>query len=609
MSTRADAIADAALVAAYRTDQVGRLARSLIALNLISLVVVPGGFMLDYFLYRERFSEFLAVRFGADVLLLALIGLIHFARRKGSLAGIKAFGVLSALTIIYAMTFMIYRTDGAASPYHAGLTLVLTCWAIVSPWSVIETAVMCVASLAGYVLACVANPGFRATGGFEMLGFGSFFLLITTAICVGVTIYLSRTRFEEFCLRHQLDEKNRELQDLDRLKTQFFSNVSHELRTPLTLILGPADELLRRGGDLEPAVHDSMILIQRNTLRLLKLINDLLDLTRMDQGVDVLRRKPVAVDEFLRGVVESVRHLGLTKRMRMKIEADRTNVVASLDPARVEKVILNLLTNAIKYTPAGGTITVRWGAADGNVWFEVADNGIGIPPEDLDRVFDRFHQVRSNAANQNQGVGIGLALARELVEQHGGTLGVESTVGVGTTFRAELPEQEPARELVDGRVTETVVADPDPAEPKFAAIDEAEEPFEKAFRSADRSWTYDDSAEGELPEVGSGSRLVLVADDEHDMRRYIVGLLSEDYRVVQTQHGGNVVELVALHRPDLVVLDWMMPGKDGLTLCRELRADSENTDLKIVLLTARADEESKIDALQAGADDFLNETF
>ncbi len=342
-----------------------------------------------------------------------------------------------------------------------------------------------------------------------------------------------------------------------------------------------------------------MILIQRNTLRLLKLINDLLDLTRMDQGVDVLRRKPVAVDEFLRGVVESVRHLGLTKRMRMKIEAARTDVVAALDPARVEKVILNLLTNAIKYTPAGGTITVRWGAADEKIWFEVADNGVGIPPEDVGRVFDRFHQVRSNAANQNQGVGIGLALARELVEQHGGTLTVESEVGVGTTFRAELPEREPADELAD----ETV------ARVEVAALEEVEEPFEKAFRSANRSWTYDDSAEGELPEVGSGSRLVLVADDEHDMRRYVVGLLSEDYRIVQTQHGGNVVELVATHRPDLVVLDWMMPGKDGLTLCRELRADPENTDLKIVLLTARADEESKIDALQAGADDFLTKPF
>ncbi len=238
MSGSSDATAHSALVAAYRQDQIGRLARSLIVLNLISLVVVPGGFVLDFFLYPDRFGEFLGVRIGADVALVAWIGLIHLARRRRSLAGIKTLGVLSALTIIFAMTFMIYRTDGAASPYHAGLTLVLTCWAIISPWTVVETAVMCVVSLAGYVLACVANPGFREVGGYEMLGFGSFFLVITTAVCVGVTVYLSRTRFEEFCLRHQLDEKNRELRDLDRLKTQFFSNVSHELRTPLTLILG-----------------------------------------------------------------------------------------------------------------------------------------------------------------------------------------------------------------------------------------------------------------------------------------------------------------------------------------------------------------------------------
>ncbi len=587
---------NAELRGAYRRESVGRLSRSLLVMNGVAMVALPGGFVLDYFLYPDHFGEFLALRFGADLVLVVLSALLLLARRRGSLAGVKALGVLSALTINFAMTFMIFRTDGATSPYHAGLTLILTCWAIVSPWTVLETIIMCVVSLAAYVVACVLNPDFADAGGYEALGFGGFFLVITTAVCIGMTWYLSKTRFEEFRLRHQLDERNRELRDLDRLKTQFFSNVSHELRTPLTLILSPVADLLRRADQLDPAIHGTMIVVQRNTLRLLKLINDLLDLTRMDQGVDVLRRKTVDVDEFLSGIIESVRHLGLSKRLRIKIESGPGDLRADFDPARIEKVLLNLLTNAMKYTPAGGSIAVRSGAVEaGGFWFEVADTGVGIPPEDLARVFDRFHQVKSNAANQNQGVGIGLALAQELVEQHGGTLGVESVVGEGSAFRVTLP------------ATGAAAVESEPMD--RVALDDLEEPFEKAFRSADRSWTYDDSADVELPEVGSGSQVVLVADDEHDMRRYVVSLLAEDYRVVQTQHGGNVEELVAKHRPDLVVLDWMMPGKDGLELCQTLRAHDANRDLKIVLLTARADEESKIDALQAGADDFLTKPF
>ncbi len=590
---------DAVLAAAYRVSNRGKLVRGLLVANGLSVLGVPGGFVLDYFLYPEQFLAFLAIRLAVAAILLAIVVWLFAERNGRSVWPVKALGISSALVMNFAFCAMIYTTNGVASPYFVGINLIMTCWAVVLPWSWIETAVICVLSYVGYAIACFANPVSVGAENFPLFAFNSFFILITTAVCVGISFFLARSRFEDFKLRHELDERNRELRDLDRLKTQFFSNVSHELRTPLTLILSPVADLLRRGGELEPAIHGTMIVVQRNTLRLLKLINDLLDLTRMDQGVDVLRRKSVDVDEFVKGIVESVRHLGLSKRLRMKIEGGAAGVRAEFDPVRIEKVLLNLLTNAMKYTKAGGAITVRWGEAEGGgIWLEVADTGVGIPDEDLARVFDRFHQVRSNAANQNQGVGIGLALAKELVEQHGGTLDVESSVGEGTTFRANLP----VIVAIPGEVEESAVAD------RFE-LEGDEEPFEKAFRSADRSWTYDDSADTDLPEVGSGSQVVLVADDEYDMRRYVVSLLAEDYRVLQTQHGGNVEELVAAHRPDLVVLDWMMPGKDGLELCRALRSRDENRDLKIVLLTARADEESKIDALQAGADDFLTKPF
>ena len=594
MSDKGKAAPDAQLRAAYRVHNAAQLTRSVIVANIIAMIGMPSGALLDYFLYPAKFGQFVAIRFGVDFILLAIIGIMLIGRATPNLTKAKFFGVLSAVLVNASFCLMIYITEGAKSPYFAGLVLAIMLWSTLLPWTVVETLVMCVLSILIYSTACVVHPTFSSASPIALMGFNISFLGITTLVAVGITIFSARARFEDFRLRHQLDEQNRKLQDLDRIKTQFFSNVSHELRTPLTLILSPVENLLAHGDALDKRVHESLILIHRNSLRLLKLINDLLDLTRADQGADILRKKTFPVATYVKGIVESVRHLGLSKQLRMKVEDGDPSVELTADPARIEKVLVNLLTNAIKYTPAGGAITVRWSKAGDGVAIEVRDTGVGIPAEDIGKVFDRFHQVRSNAANQVQGVGIGLALAKELVEQHGGRIEVESQPGAGSTFRVILPAAVEAEAL--------------PAtdeEPK--AFDE---PFEKAFRSADRVLrSFGDDVSGDLPSVGQGKEVVLVADDENDMREFIVSLLSEDYRVVQTRHGGNVGDLVAEHEPNLVLLDWMMPGKDGLEVCRELRGGSASRDLKIMLLTARIDEKSKLEALASGADDFLTKPF
>lgn len=584
---------DPKLLEAYHEHSARALSKGVTIANIIALVGMPSGITLDYFLYPAQLPQFVAIRFGVDFILLLIIGLLYLTRANPKLWQAKTLGVLSAVIINGSFCLMIFITEGAKSPYFAGLILVSMLWSSLLPWTVFQTLAMFAGSIALYIVACLAHSA--ASGGplFALIGFNISFLLITCIVGSGTTFFQSRARLEEFSLRHQLDVQNRKLQDLDRLKTQFFSNISHELRTPLTLILGPAETLLSRGDQLDARVHEGLLLIHRNTLRLLKLINDLLDLTRLDQKEDILRKRTFPAGTFIRGIVESVRHLGLSKNLRMRIEDGDPGVLLTADPVRIEKVLINLLTNAIKYTPAGGSITVRWAGEASETRIEVEDTGVGIPEEDLPKIFDRFHQVRANAANLTQGVGIGLALARELVELHGGRLEVESQLEKGATFRICLPAgpAEPARDVV----------------PKIADSP-TDEPFEKAFRSADRSWRST-GEEGSLPVVGRGERVVLVADDETDMRHYVVSLLSEEYRVVQTQQGGNVGSLVAEHHPDLVLLDWMMPGKDGLTVCRELRADPAWNDTKIVLLTARIDETSKIEALRAGADDFLTKPF
>jgi signal transduction histidine kinase len=437
--TKTQTVDEAEVREGYRSFNSRQLARGLMVLSAISVLIVPGGFVLDYFIYPQRFGAFLALRFGCALLLLGVIGVLYRLQSSGKLPLIKAIGIFSAVLVNATMCYMIYLTDGARSPYFVGLTLVLTCWSILSPWTAVETIIMCLVSLTIFILACVANPGFSQEGVAPLLGFGSFFILITSIACVSITFFLSGVRFQDFRLRHQLDVQNRELQDLDRVKTQFFSNVSHELRTPLTLILGPVETLLARPDVLDAKVHQGLLLIHRNTLRLLKLINDLLELTRLDQNADLLRKSKITLGVFVRGIVESVRHLGLSKQLRIRVEEADPGLTVMADPSRIEKVLINLLTNAIKYTPAGGTITVRWSGNASEVCIEVQDTGVGIPPEDLPRIFDRFHQVRGNAANLTQGVGIGLALARELVERHGGKLEVESELEKGATFRMRLP--------------------------------------------------------------------------------------------------------------------------------------------------------------------------
>lgn len=588
--------ADQSLLADYRDHNARVLARDLIVANIIAMVALPGGFLLDYFLYPHQFGEFLAFRFGGAVVLVVWSGLLYLASKQGAAIKVKILGVLSALTVNASMCLMVRESDGAKSPYFVGVILVLTCWSTLAPWTVVETAAMCVGSLAIYIAACVANPSFNPATSIPLLGFGASFLLITTGVCIGMTVFLSRVRFDDFRLRHQLDTKNRQLEELDRVKTQFFSNVSHELRTPLTLILGPVEGLLSRGDAFDARVHESLILIQRNSLRLLKLINDLLDLTRIDQGAAALRTSTLSIGPYIKGIVDSVRHLGMTKQLRLKVQEGGPAVDVTLDAARVEKVLINLLTNAIKYTLPGGSITVRWGVVENGITIEVEDTGVGIPPEDISKIFDRFHQVRSNVTNQTQGIGIGLSLVKELVEGHGGRIEVESVINKGSTFRVILPNVIAAPEAShDGQEEDEAIT---------------EEPFEKAFRSADRTLrSYGDASTAILPAVGHGEDVVLVADDENDMRQYVVSLLAESYHVVQTQHGANVSAMVAEHEPGLVLLDWMMPGKDGLEVCRELRADPRNNDLKIILLTARIDETSKIEALRSGADDFLTKPF
>ncbi|MGX7826402.1 SpoIIE family protein phosphatase [Actinokineospora sp. 24-640] len=391
-----------------------------------------------------------------------------------------------------------------------------------------------------------------------------------------------------------------ELAELDRAKTAFFSNISHEFRTPLSLITGPVDELRRLLGDADERVREELEVIHRNGLRLVKLVNSLLDFSRIEAGRMRARYEPIdlaAVTAELASVFRSaVEKAGLEFRIDCPALAEPVH----LDRGMWEKVILNLLSNALKFT-FDGSVRVSVRAADEHAEVVVADTGIGVSAEELPRLFERFHRVENTRSRSNEGSGIGLALVKELVGLHGGTITADSAEGVGTTFTIRLPlgtAHLPAGSLAPGG--------------SGAGVSVTAEPYlQEALR-----WLPTDtagSAQAGAPAFTSGPTVparVLVADDNADMREYLSRLLVEaGYQVDTATDGQAALEAVRAAAPDLVASDVMMPRLDGLALVAALRADPRTASVPVLLLSARAGQEASIEGLQAGADDYLVKPF
>jgi PAS domain S-box-containing protein len=393
------------------------------------------------------------------------------------------------------------------------------------------------------------------------------------------------------------------LAELDRAKTAFFSNVSHEFRTPLTLMLGPLEDTLANADlRLSPADRRQLTVVHRNGLRLLKLVNTLLDFSRIEAG----RMKAVFEPTDIAGTTEelasvfrsAVERAGMT----LTVNCDRITEPVYLDRDMWEKVVLNLMSNAFKFTFEGG-ITVNVRDANKSVELSITDTGTGIPENELPRLFERFHRVAGAKGRSYEGTGIGLALVQELVKLHGGAVSVESEFGQGTTFRVSIPKGKdhlPADQVESGN---------------------------RGISTALRAESYVDEALQWLPEIGevgtaSGTTQaalsfaehradgrILLADDNADMREYVKHLLEQRYEVIAVSNGQEALEIASARNPDLILSDVMMPVLDGFGLLRAVRQNGKIAGTPIILLSARAGEESRVEGLEAGADDYLVKPF
>ncbi len=411
--------------------------------------------------------------------------------------------------------------------------------------------------------------------------------------------------------REYEEEKRRAeaLAEIDRAKTAFFSNVSHEFRTPLTLMLGPIEELLSRSHtELPPFAKGQLEISHRNSLRLLRLVNSLLDFTRIEAGRVQAIYEPTDLAAFTAELASVFRAATERAGLRLSVDCPTLPEPVYVDRDMWEKIILNLLSNAFKFTFEGG-IAVTLRAVDSGVELRVADTGVGIPAEAMPRLFERFHRIPNARSRTHEGSGIGLALVQELVKLHGGSVRAESRLGEGSTFIVAIPfgkDHLPAEYLGGGRT------------PASSAIGPA--PFvEEALRWLPDEVTLDEPERLPRQELlavpcpadacDETRPLVLVADDNADMRQYLSRLLAERYRVQTAPDGRAALDAARDQVPDLVLSDVMMPRLDGLGLVRELRADPELATLPIILLSARAGEECRVEGLQHGADDYLIKPF
>lgn len=377
-------------------------------------------------------------------------------------------------------------------------------------------------------------------------------------------------------------EQNNRLKELDNLKTTFFTNISHELRTPLTLITGPFQQLA------EKYPTDKLIpLIQRNTDRLLTLINQLLDISKLEAGQMKPEVSGLNITQYLRTLTSSFTSLAESREIKFDSIFSKTEVYGYIDKDKTEKIVTNLLSNAFKFTHKGGKVRIstQFDESHKTITIEVSDTGIGIEPEKLNKIFDRFFQVDDAQNRKFEGTGIGLALVKELVEVLKGKIAVNSQKDIGTTFIIHLP----------------------------ISIDTWKNfIIETGDNKALKSNFQAKSLENVKPEAESSletDNILLIVDDNEDIRKYIRSIFEKEYKIIEAINGKDGVEKATTQIPDIIISDLMMPEMDGFEFCKILKADEKTSHIPIVMLTAKANVESRIEGFELGADDYLVKPF
>jgi signal transduction histidine kinase/DNA-binding response OmpR family regulator len=423
--------------------------------------------------------------------------------------------------------------------------------------------------------------------------------LIYGLIMSGVVLWYRRYQRNRAKLQMavQVEKIEKEkIQEIDHMKSRFFTNISHEFRTPLTLIQGPLTDLDKQDTETISMKRGVLDIMKRNTVRLQNLINQLLDISRMETGTVKLQVSEGKLESFIRTIILSFLSLAESRKIKYSYQLPGSDLSLWYDADKMEKILVNLISNAFKFTREHGEIRIlgeylkqeETGEPE-YLSLKIEDTGIGIPADRIDKIFDRFFKVDDSYVSEAEGSGIGLALSKELVELYRGKIKVNSIEGKGTTFSLEIPV---ASDLF--RDDERIFLSDENQKPKVG------EPYPQP------------EMENDIPAIKFEEKhrpVVLIVEDNPDLTQYISGNLNRHYQIVSAENGKQGFESAVEHIPDLVISDLMMPLMDGMEMCGLIKDDERTSHIPVIMLTARADRDSKLEGLQTGADDYMIKPF
>lgn len=578
---------------------------------ILSGILYPAFLILDAIYASDFFQLFLVIRL---IVVAAHLVLFYLCTRLTLNSGFVNIAIALTIFDVGGIAVMIYFLGGFSTVYVQGLYIIIMGLTVAVPLAFKITIRLYAMTWISYAI-----PSFLRMQSenwqdiFNNLFFMSAIILIAAFGSYKMdSIRRSELRYqlklEE--LTEKLKESNEKLQSLDKLKTQFFANINHELRTPLSLLLAPLKSILEgKMGKVASSLRDTLDTMQRNGLKLLKLINNLLDLSKYEGEKMRLRITKINMSDFVNDLLQSVKALADSKKIGIYYQHPPHAVELSVDPDQFEKVVLNLLSNALKFTPEKGKITLYLEEKEDTVSFMVEDTGIGIPPDKIDSIFDRFSQVDGSASRSQTGTGIGLALVREIVLLHGGTIQVDSQLEKGTRFIVEMPKGDShyTEDVIERRMEDRPVKihrrASDTGEPKVNDV--VSDIRRLNLVDLERVNIESDKVEKTKPH----DALLLVIDDNPEFLKLMKILLQDEYDLILCTSGEEGLTLLREKNPDLVLCDVQMPGMDGFMFARKVKEDEETKHIPIILVTALAGSEMVSEGIQAGGDDYISKPF
>ena len=569
-----------------------------------TIVFVPA----DWILHPEHFEFFLIGRMAMN----AALFVIYFATPR--------WPVLSSMLVCALGTalfmFMIENTGGVTSGYYAGMILLVVGMGVLTPQTAKHSALIAVMMFGAYLsLPLYSGHPFEP----RLFAQNLVFLAAACAEAYWASLHMDRMRFRDFKQKREIEEARDALAELDQAKSRFSSNVHHELRTPLTLILAPLDAI--RSGDfgaVPESFRETLATMHSNGQRLYKMINNLLDLTKIESHQFKIVRRPTQIADMVKRLVGESQPLADGKGIALSMQGLDDLPEVNLDPEAADKVLVNLVGNALKFTPRGGSIQVSAECREAGVAISVEDTGAGIAADKLGQIFDRFAQVDGSTTRRHEGTGIGLALAREMVELHGGEIEAFSPgLGHGTRFCAFFPWGVPdalSEEMVltdDRGQTHGLGLGVGALSSELGLEDDLEDSdrLGEVRRHIDR--LDSGSAVMDRPEdsVDDPRAEILIAEDNPDMRALLSRLVGREFRVRVARNGKEALQSLREKAPDLVLSDVMMPEMSGTELCQAIKSDLSTRSIPVVLVTSKAEREMKIEGLEIGADDYVTKPF